>query len=149
MPISHICNREIVIAKRGNTVLEATQLMRQHHVGNVLVVDEHGGIKIPVGIVTNRDLVIEIHAHGIDPAEITLGDILAQELAVVKEDTGVFEAIQYMREIGVRRLPVVNGEGAIIGILAMDDLLDLMTEELSMLTKLVRHEPHKEKTNRL
>lgn len=148
MPISEICNREVVIAKRDDTILEAARLMRQHHVGDVLVVDDSGGKRIPAGIVTDRDLVVEIIATELDPSAITVGDIMVPELAVVKEDTGVFESIQYMRAIGVRRMPVVDDSGGLVGILTLDDLLELLADELSFLAKLVRHEQDKEKMNR-
>ena len=148
MPISEICNREVVIAKRDDTIMETARLMRQHHVGDVLVVDDSGGKRIPVGIVTDRDLVVEIIATGLDPAAITVGDIMVSELAVVKEDTGVFESIQYMRAIGVRRMPVVDDSGGLVGILTLDDLLELLADELSFLAKLVKHEQDKETMNR-
>ncbi len=148
MPVSEICNREVVIAKRDDTILEAARLMRQHHVGDVLVVDDSGGKRIPVGIVTDRDLVVEIIATELDPAAITVGDIMVPELSVVKEDTGVFESIQYMRAIGVRRMPVVDDSGGLVGILTLDDLLELLADELSFLAKLVKHEQDKETMNR-
>lgn len=148
MPIGEVCNREVVIAQRGDTTLEVAKMMRQYHVGDVLVVDDRGGKRTPVGIVTDRDLVVEIIATGLDPSAITVGDIMVPELAVVKEDTGVFESIQYMRAKGVRRMPVVDGSGGLVGILTLDDLLELLADELSFLAKLVRHEQDKETMNR-
>lgn len=148
MPISEICNREVVIVQRDDTVLKAARLMRQHHVGDVLVVEERNGIRVPVGIVTDRDLVVEIMAPELDQSVITVSDIMAPELTTVKEGTGVFEAIQYMRGKGVRRLPVVNESGGLVGILALDDLLELLSEELFELAKLVRYEQKKEVVNR-
>jgi CBS domain-containing protein len=148
MPISEICNREVVIVQRDTTASEAAQLMRQHHVGDVVVVDDRGGVKIPVGIVTDRDLVVEIMAPAIDQMAVTVGDIMASELATVKENAGVFETIEYMRAKGVRRVPVVDKGGGLIGILALDDLLELLAEELLALAKLVRHEQKKEIQNR-
>ena len=148
IPISEICNRDVIIVQRDNTVLEAAKLMRQHHVGDVLVVDEHDGIRIPVGIVTDRDLVVEIMAPELDHLVITVGDIMAPGLATVKENTGVFEAIQYMRGKGIRRLPVVNESGALMGILTLDDILELLSEELFELAKLVRYEQKKEAESR-
>ena len=148
MPISEICNREVVIVQRDDTALEAARLMRQHHVGDVLVVEKRNGISVPVGIVTDRDLVVEIMAPELDQLVITVGDIMATELTTVKEGTGIFEAIQYMRGKGVRRLPVVNESGALVGILTLDDLLELLSEELFELAKLVRHEQKKEAVNR-
>ena len=148
MPISEICNREVVIVKRDDTALEAAKLMRQHHVGDVLVVEERNGIRIPVGIVTDRDLVVEIMAPELNQMVITAGDIMAPGLATVKENAGIFEAIQYMRGKGIRRLPVVNESGALVGILTLDDLLELLSEELFELAKLVRYEQKKEAGSR-
>lgn len=76
MPVSEICNREVVIVQRNNTILEAAKLMRQHHVGDVLVVEEHSGVQVPVGVVSDRDLVVEIMAPELDCMVITVGDII-------------------------------------------------------------------------
>ena len=148
MPISEICNREVVIVQRDETVLEAAKLMRQHHVGDVLVVEERNGARIPVGIVTDRDLVVEIMAPELDHMVITVGDIMASKLATVKENAGIFETIQYMRGKGVRRLPVVNESGGLVGILTLDDMLELLSEELFELARLVRYEQKKEAGSR-
>lgn len=148
MPISEICNREVVIVRRDDTALDAAKLMRQHHVGDVLVVDERDGIRVPVGIVTDRDLVIEIMASELDAGAITVGDIMLPGLATVKESTGVFEAIQYMRAKGVRRLPILDENGGTTGIITMDDLLELLSEELLALVKLVKHEQQREAGSR-
>jgi len=148
MPIGEICTREVVIVKRNETVLEAAKLMRQHHVGDVVVIEERDGVRVPVGIVTDRDLVVEIMAPELDPAAMTVGDIMEQELVTVKESMGLFEAIQYMRSKTVRRLPIVDENGALIGILALDDLLELLSEELLAIAKLVRYQRRKETKQR-
>ena len=148
MPISEICNREVVIVQPNDTALEAARLMRQHHVGDVVVVEDRGGVRIPVGVVTDRDLVVEIMAPELDAATITVGDIMVPDLVTVKENTGMFEAIEYMRAKGVRRLPVVNDSGALVGILTLDDLLELLAEELLALAKLVKYEQKKETISR-
>ncbi len=148
MPVSRICNREVIIVQAKDTALEAARLMRRHHVGNVLVVKERGGVRIPVGIVTDRDLVVEILALELDQAVLTVGDIMMPELAVVPESIGVFEAIQFMRAKGVRRLPVVDANGGLVGILTLDDLLELLAEELLDLAKMVKSEQKKEALTR-
>ncbi|MFZ2525308.1 MAG: CBS domain-containing protein [Candidatus Ferrigenium altingense] len=148
MPISEICNREVIVVQCNDTILEAAKLMRQHHVGDVLVIEDRGGVRTPVGIVTDRDLVVEIMAPELDQRVITVGDIMAPDLVTVKENTGVFEAIQYMRAKGVRRLPVVDDSGGLVGILTLDDLLELLAEELLALAKLVKHEQKKETMSR-
>jgi len=148
MPIGEICNREVVIVQREETVLQAAKLMRQHHVGNVVVVEEHSGRRVPIGIVTDRDLVVEIIAPELDPAVITVGDILVVELATVKESNGVFEAIQYMRNKGIRRLPVVDDDGGLAGIVTLDDMLVLLADELGALARLVEREQKNEMSSR-
>jgi CBS domain-containing protein len=148
MAIGEICNREVVVVQRDCTILEAAQLMRQHHVGDVVVVEERGGINVPVGLVTDRDLVVEIMAPEIDQAVITVGDIMTSDLAKVKERAGVSETIEYMRVKGVRRVPVVAENGGLVGILALDDLLELLSEELLSLSRLVRHEQKREMMSR-
>lgn len=144
MPIGELCNREVVVMRRNDTVLEAAKLMRQQHVGDVLVVDERDSVRIPIGIVTDRDLVVEIMASDVQRPLISVGDIMSPDVATIKESAGVFEAIQYMRTRGVRRLPVVSDSGALVGILTLDDLLELLAEELLELSKLVRYEQKKE-----
>jgi len=148
MPISEVCNREVVIVQPGETVLEAAQIMRRHHVGDVVVVEERGGRRVPVGIVTDRDLVLEVMAPQIDPATITVRDILTTDLVTIKKDAGLFEAIEYMHAKGVRRLPVVDDNGGLIGILTLDDLIELLSDEMTALARLVKHEQKKETATR-
>lgn len=148
MPISEICNREVIIVQRETTVHEAAKLMRQHHVGSVVVVEESKGVRVPVGIVTDRDLVVEIMAPDLVQMVITVGDIMGPKLATVKDSMGIYESIKYMRGEGVRRLPVVDNKGGLIGILALDDLLELLAEELLELSRLVKHEQKKESMSR-
>lgn len=148
MAIGEICNREVVVVQRQENILEAARLMRQHHVGAVVVIEERGGVRMPVGIVTDRDLVVEIIAPEIDQSAFTVGDIMSSELATIRENAGVFETLEYMRAKAVRRMPVVSESGALVGILALDDLLELLAEELLALAKLVRHEQRTEITNR-
>lgn len=148
MAIGEVCNREVVVVGIDNTVLEAARLMRQHHVGNVLVVEERDGKRLPIGIVTDRDVVVEVVAPELDPKAITVGDIMASNLASVNADTGIFEAIQYMRSRGVRRLPVVDRDGGLAGIVTLDDLLALLAEELDAFAKLLKREQQKEASYR-
>ena len=140
MPISELCNREVTIIQKEESVLEAARLMRQRHVGDVIIVEEQNGINKPVGIVTDRDLVVEIMATELDPAVITVGDISVSKLVTVQENIGIFDTIQYMRRKAVRRSPVIDDRGGLIGIITLDDLLQLLSEELSELAKLVKRE---------
>lgn len=148
MAIGEICNREVIIVYPDASVAEAARLMRQHHVGDLVVVREGDERNEPIGIVTDRDLVMETLAPELDAAAITVGDIMAPDLVKVSEDTGVFESIRYMRDMGVRRMPVVDAQGGLAGLIAMDDLLELLSEELAELSRLVRLEQHRETRTR-
>ena len=136
MPIGEICNREVVFSYRNHTVREAALLMREYHVGDLVVVEKNGKRK-PAGIVTDRDIAISIVALGLDPDVITVGDIMRPELVTMWENQGVFETIQQMRFKGVRRLPIVAENGALVGIVAVDDLVARFADELSELSKVI------------
>ncbi len=145
MAVGELCNREVVIAEKNLGVTEAARLMRRHHVGDLVVVD---GDRKPVGIVTDRDIVVEVVAAGVNPEVLSLVDIMGPSLATVRDGEGVFEALRYMRDKGVRRMPVVDAAGALVGILTLDDLLGLLAEELGELAKLVSHEREREASAR-
>jgi CBS domain-containing protein len=152
MPISEICKREVIVMQPENTVMEAAKMMRQRHVGDVVVVEARGGRNVPVGIITDRDVVLEVVAPELDPETITVGDIMVPELATVKENAGVYETLQVMCAKGVRRLPVVSDadgdEAELTGIVTMDDLLMLFAEEFGALARVVGCEQRKEATTR-
>jgi len=141
MPVGDICVRDVVIASKTTTTQEAAALMRKNHVGDLIVAeDQSDGSKIPIGIVTDRDVVISVIATRLDPTVYTVGDLLARDLVTASEDEGVFECIQRMRLAGVRRMPVVDRKGALVGIVSVDDLVALFAEELTALSKLISHE---------
>ncbi|MCD6707241.1 MAG: CBS domain-containing protein [Thiobacillus sp.] len=148
MAVGEICNREVVIAKKALSVVDAAQLMRKHHVGDLVVVEEKNGRRHPVGIVTDRDIVVEVVAAGVNPDALKVGDIMGPEVATVRESEGLFEALRYMRGKGVRRMPVVDRDGGLVGILTLDDLLGLLAEEMTELAKLVSHERQREAASR-
>jgi CBS domain-containing protein len=147
MAIGEICSREVVFAHRGESVATGAQLMRQHHVGSLVIVDEKDKRR-PVGIVTDRDIVLAVVAPTVDPETILLGDVMSSELVCVREDAGVAECIDLMRLKGVRRLPVVDANGALVGLLAADDLIALLAEEMSGLAAMFSREDKHERATR-
>jgi len=148
MKAGELCNREVVTARRGTTITEAARLMRDQHVGSLVVVEMQEGIAKPIGIVTDRDLVIEILAEGIDLETVTVGDVMSFALLKISEHESVFDTAQRMRARGVRRVPVISETGALVGIIALDDMLDLLSEELSLLAKLTSRESEQEQKKR-
>jgi CBS domain-containing protein len=149
MTIGEFCNREVVYALRETTVVEAAKLMRSHHVGSLVVVDQIGtGKRKPVGIVTDRDIVVEVTATGLDPKTITAEDIMSSQLATVREEDTVEQTMEMMRFKGVRRLPVVDRDGGLTGIVTIDDLLELVAENLVELTRIISREQAEEARGR-
>ena len=148
MPVVDLCHGEIVTLHADDTVVQATQMMRHFHVGAVVVVADEAGKHVPVGIVTDRDIDIGVIAPELDPKVMTVGDIIQANLTVVKEDIGIFEAIQMMSSKGVRRLPVVRGDGELIGIVTLDDLFIMMTKEFCNISELLTKEQANEAQKR-
>ena len=147
--IASICNRDVAFTTRETTVAAAAKLMRHGHVGSLVIVEQlNGGKRMPVGIITDRDIVVEVIATGLDPAVITVGDIMAQELVVGRESDSVLETLEIMRFKGVRRLPTVDADGQLIGIVAVDDLLEVLAEELNELARIVAREQSHEASAR-
>ncbi len=144
MLIGQFCNREVVFATREMSLLEVAQLMRQYHVGDLVVVDEVGDKRVPVGIITDRDIVIEIISQSLDFNDFSAGDIMSTHLVSVQETDGVFETIRLMGAKGIRRIPVVNQEGGLEGIVSSDDILELLSEEMAELSKIAPRERARE-----
>jgi len=123
--------------------------MRHHHVGSIVVVEQmNGGQRLPIGIVTDRDVLVEVTAVDLDAFTITVGDIMGPELVTARESEGVLEAMEIMRYKGVRRLPIVGADGQLVGIVTIDDLLEILAEELGELAKIVVRERSREATTR-
>ncbi|OFZ85907.1 MAG: histidine kinase [Betaproteobacteria bacterium RBG_16_66_20] len=140
MNAGELCNREVVFAYRNTPLVEAARLMREHHVGSLVVVVDRLSERVPVGILTDRDIVVAVVAKELDPRGLTVGDVVTGELIAVREKDGMPDALRLMREKGVRRVPVLTHSGALAGILTIDDLLDLMAEELGALARTINRE---------
>lgn len=149
MSVGEICNREVVTIDRSASVQEAAVLMRNLHVGSLVVVDAQSDLPTkPIGIVTDRDLVIEVMAKSVPEQALCIGDIIAPELLTARESDGVWETILRMRAMGVRRLPVLDGDGRLTGMLTLDDLLRFIADEMSDLARLIQREQLREQNTR-
>jgi CBS domain-containing protein len=116
MAIGEICSREVVFIARNESVADAARLMRQYHIGSVVVADRTGGRIIPAGMITDRDVTVGVVALGLDAEKTPVEAAMRAELVSVRESEGVGRAVQLMRSQGVRRLPVVDGSGALVGL---------------------------------
>jgi CBS domain-containing protein len=145
MNVGEICNREVVVMGKQGSIREAAQLMREFHVGDIVVVEERNHQRYPIGILTDRDVVIEILANDVDADAVDVGDAMSFDLVTAREDDSVWDTIKRMRGKGVRRMPVVDQRGVLSGILAMDDLIEMLAEQLTDVAALIVHEQKRER----
>lgn len=144
MPVSECCNVDVVCCDADTAVTDVAGLMRKHHVGDVVVTEDQNGRRVPVGIVTDRDIVIETIALQVDATAFTAGDLMSMPLATVQQEAGIVETLRMMRNHKVRRLPVVSTNGELFGIVTSDDLINLLAMELSMMTDAIVDQPLRE-----
>lgn len=145
MNVGQVCNREVIVVSRDTSILKACQLMRQFHVGALLVADERNGQRYPIGIMTDRDIVVELLAENLELDRLSIGDAMSFELLTAEENEDLLVTIKRMRSHGVRRMPVVSREGTLVGLLAVDDLIELLAEQLTDLVKLIANEQDRER----
>lgn len=148
MSIGEFCTREVAIVARDETALDASKVMRELHTGDVVVVEKKGKQNIPVGIITDRDIAIEIVAREVDPSSVTAADLISRELVTINENASVQDAVKAMRDQGIRRLPVINNEGSLEGIFALDDLLEFLSEQLHEMMSTISREAREEEQHR-
>ncbi|MDH5612141.1 MAG: CBS domain-containing protein [Gammaproteobacteria bacterium] len=140
MTAGEYCNREVVITDRDTSIAQAAILMREHHVGSLVVVKKRDGANVPIGIVTDRDLVIEVIALKVPINSVIVGDIMSTDLVTVEEQETLINTLDLMLKKGVRRIPVVDKQKNLQGILTADDAIDLLAESMSDLTKIINKE---------
>jgi CBS domain-containing protein len=141
MTVGEFCNRQVVFARRQETIAEAARRMRDFHVGTLVVIDDQDGRRLPVGVLTDRDLVVRVLVHDAPFGEArVVGDVMSSKLLTAVESDDMVGALKKMRSFGVRRLPVINERGGLEGILALDDLVEFVAEELSDLSSLLARE---------
>ena len=128
-----VCMREVVIAQRETPILEAAELMRGQHVGCLVVVEENGIHRKVCGLLTDRDLVMGVLAQGLDAEPLCTEDIMTESPATLRGDDSLIDVMRSVRRNGVRRLPVVTAEHALVGLVTLDDVLKLLSEELGLL----------------
>ena len=148
MTVGQICNRVVVFAFRNTPLPDAAKLMRENHIGSLVIVDESDRGRIPVGMLTDRDIAIAVVAQALDPRTLTAGEVMSGELVTANEQDDMLDTLQRMRRRGVRRVPVVTAAGALAGIVTLDDLLELVAEQLGDVVKAIATEQSREARTR-
>ena len=124
--LGKICTKPVVTASAQMTVDQAARAMRSKNVGALVVVNAGR----PVGMLTDRDIVVEVVARGLDPEEVRVGDVMVKKPVTIRQDLGIFDAARTFAKTGVRRLPVVTGSGVLVGVITMDDVVMLLGNEM-------------------
>ena len=140
--VGELCNRAVVIVGKEDTLQEAARLMRDHHVGALVIAEERDGKRFPIGMVTDRDLVVGVLAREVEHlGQLMVRDVVTSwDVVTAGEDESALELFKRMRAFGVRRLPVIDAGGALVGIVAFDDLVGLLAEFMTDLDRVLTRE---------
>lgn len=139
MGIHELCKRTVVTIHRQGTAEEAARLMRENRIGVVVVVDALDA-RVPVGVLTDRDIVLKVVGQGLAPAGASVESIMSTPVVTLREDDGFLPALDKMSARGVRRAPVVGGDGRLKGLISVDDLVPFLARELAKIGAMIRHE---------
>ncbi|MDD2846453.1 MAG: CBS domain-containing protein [Rhodoferax sp.] len=143
-----ICTRVVAIAFRQTPLDEAARLMRENHVGCLVVVDERSDKRAVIGLLTDRDIVTAVVAADLAPSALRVEDVMTTDLVVAREEDSLIDLIRTMRSKGVRRVPVVGLENELTGIVSLDDVLSILVDELDLLVSAVGSEGKRERVMR-
>jgi len=135
MRISDLFLTRVVKAVAGDPLAAIARRMKEHNVGTVVVVDDDR----PIGIVTDRDLALALGANGASP-QTPVETVMSHRVLAIPDDADILTATKYIREVGVRRLPVVDRNDHVVGMVTLDDLLGLLGRELHDLIEGIKHE---------
>jgi CBS domain-containing protein len=140
MNVNLVCNHNVATVSASESVANAAALMRQDHVGDVIVVQSRPNASVPVGILTDRDIVVGVVAKLVDANLVTVGDVMTRDVLTVREDASLEFALREMRRYGVRRAPVVRANGDLVGVIAIDDVIQHLAVQLTKLAELIQAE---------
>lgn len=144
MKVGEYCKRAVITIKSGSDAAAAAQLMREEHVGFLIVYREGDELLKPIGVLTDRDLVLAVLARNVDPHAVTVGDVMTRQPLIANESDELNDTLQGMRLAGVRRVPVVDARGALAGIFALDDAIDLVTGLMCEIAGSIKSEQRQE-----
>jgi CBS domain-containing protein len=136
MTVKSMAREEVVTVTPGASARDVALKMEESDIGSVVVVEDG----MPVGILTDRDLAVHVVGENADAAELTAAELMTEELFTVHDEEGIYDVLAEMCEVGVRRVPLVDDEGAVSGIVTLDDFIVLLTSELENVSGVVQGE---------
>lgn len=138
--LGQLCNREAVMTHRGTRLQEAAKMMMIHHVGSLMVVEQTPEGPVLCGILTDRDMVAALSREGFEAATATVGDVMTRNPVSCTVSDSEADALNLMRDHGIRRIPVTSAQGVVVGVISFDDLLALAANAMERFVQVIRHE---------
>ena len=148
MTVGEYCTREVTVVEEDESLRQVASLMRSAHVGDVVVVRRNGRETVPVGIITDRDIVVSLVAPEVDFEKLCARDVVGAPLHTAQTHDDVLEVLGRMRAHAIRRMPVVDAGGALVGILTLDDLLGVLADALHGAVALTESQMRRERVRR-
>lgn len=150
MCVGDICRREVVTIAPGAPLSEAARVMREKHVGMLVVVEpvEDHADRMVQGVLTDRDIVVTVIGRDAEAKGLQVMDVMTRHPLLAAEGASVAAVLRLMRLDGVRRVPVVGARNELVGVLSIDDVLDVMAEQLTAISGAIRGERTRERVTR-
>jgi predicted transcriptional regulator len=145
MRVDRIYTRRVVRTTKSSTLEQAADLMRRYHVGALIVAEDPPDDADAIGVLTDRDIVIQAVARGFDIRSVRVGDLMTPTVGVIPEHADLHDALEAMRSAGVRRLAVTGRDGRMVGMLSMDDVIDGLAADFSSLAGMLKTEVERER----
>lgn len=144
MNVGEICNRTVVFAYKHMSVSEAARLMCEQHVGSLVVIEETDNGRVVVGMLTDRDIAVAVVARDFDAQTLRVANVMSGDLVTARTEDSIHDVLKLMRRQGIRRIPVTMEQGVLIGIVTLDDLLEIIAEELRDFVQVFESEHRRE-----
>jgi CBS domain-containing protein len=147
MGVGDICRRDVVTIAPENDLCDAARLMREKHVGMLVVVGtvEGNADQVVQGVLTDRDIVVTVVGRGAEPKGLKVMDVMTRNPLLVAEGASVAGVVRLMRTDGVRRVPVVGARNQLVGVISIDDVLDVLADQLTAISGAIRGEQARER----
>lgn len=145
MRTGQYCRRAVISIGTRADIAEAARRMRDSHVGFLVALNEGDERRRPVGVLTDRDIVLQVTARDVDPHSVTVGDVMSRDPLVAGENDELGDLVHAMRQAGYRRAPVVDSSGSLVGIIAIDDVIDLIAGLLCDLAGSIANQQRQER----
>jgi len=148
MLLGEICTPEVVCCRSETHVLDAARIMRQKHVGDLIVVDDPDGDQTPLGVVTDRDIVVEVLGRELDAAKVAVREIMRTPAVIASDTEDPAEALERMKTHGVRRIPVMGQNRKLVGVVSLDDILRKLAGDAAAIADVIDREQNNEQRRR-